>query len=49
MQQRWETILNRAVEEAPKVKRQADAAPSIAEQAQQANARVQGSTAPRTF
>jgi hypothetical protein len=49
MQQRWETILNRAVEEAPKVKRQADAAPSIAEQAQQAKARVQGSTAPRTF
>jgi hypothetical protein len=49
MQQRWETILNRAVEEAPKVKRQADAAPSIAEQAQQAKARVQGSTAPRSF
>jgi hypothetical protein len=49
MQQRWETILNRAVEEAPRVKRQVDAAPSIAEQAQQAKARVQASTAPRTF
>ena len=41
MQARWETILNKAAEEAPKVKQTADNAPSIAEQAEAAKNRVQ--------
>jgi len=44
MQERWETMLNRAAAEAPNLKQQADAAPSVAEQAQQAKTRVQGAT-----
>jgi len=44
MQARWETILNKAAEEAPKVKQTADDAPSIAEQAEAAKNRVQSAT-----
>ena len=46
MQARWETILNRAAEEAPNMQAQAAAAPSVAEQAQQAKDKLQGTTGP---
>lgn len=48
MQARWETILNKAADEAPKVKQQAAAAPSVAEQAKIAKARVQRAAGPET-
>ena len=44
MQQRWEAMLTKAEEEAPKIQQEAKNAPSVAEQAQQAKARVQNAT-----
>ncbi|MET4783681.1 hypothetical protein [Glaciihabitans sp. UYNi722] len=41
MQARWESILNKAEEEAPKIQEQAKNAPSIAEQAKQAHQKAQ--------
>ena len=41
MQQRWETYLSTAEREAPRIKQQATASPSVGEQAQQATQRVQ--------
>lgn len=48
MQERWETILNRAAAEAPKIKAQTDAAPSVAEQAQHAKTTIQQAANPDT-
>lgn len=48
MQARWETILNKASDEAPKLKQQADAAPSIADQAAAATAQAENIARPRT-
>jgi hypothetical protein len=45
MQQRWETMLNRATEEAGNVRQQAASAPSIGEQAQQARAKAKPKSA----
>ncbi|PZT91767.1 MAG: hypothetical protein DI630_29105, partial [Gordonia sp. (in: high G+C Gram-positive bacteria)] len=36
MQQRWETMLNKVEEEAPKIQQEAQNAPSVTEQAKQA-------------
>ena len=44
MQQRWEAMLTKAEEEAPKIQQEAKNAPGVAEQAQQAKARVQNAT-----
>jgi small-conductance mechanosensitive channel len=48
MQTRWESILNKAAEEAPKVTGAAAAAPSIAQQAEAAKARAQAATTTST-
>ncbi|MFF9563945.1 hypothetical protein ACF1AJ_11405 [Leifsonia sp. NPDC014704] len=48
MQERWETILNRAAAEAPKINAQTDAAPSVAEQAQHAKTTIQQAANPDT-
>jgi hypothetical protein len=42
MQQRWEGYLSKAEQEAPRLKAEADRAPSVREQAEYASARVQG-------
>jgi hypothetical protein len=44
MQQRWEGYLAKVEEEAPRIKQHADAAPSVADQARHAQARVQQDT-----
>ncbi len=41
MQHRWEGYLTKAEEEAPKIKAQADAAPTVAQQARQAKGSVE--------
>ncbi|MFE1644176.1 hypothetical protein ACFM35_01185 [Microbacterium sp. P01] len=44
MQQRWEAMLTKAEEEAPKIQQEVQKAPSVAEQAQQVTARAQSAT-----
>ena len=44
MQQRWEAMLTKAEEEAPKIQQEAKNAPSVTEQAKQAKEQVQNAT-----
>lgn len=44
MQQRWEAMLIKAEEEAPKIQHEAKNAPSVTEQAKQAKEQVQNAT-----
>lgn len=44
MQQRWETMLTKAEEEAPKIQQEVKNAPSVTEQAKQAKEQVQNAT-----
>ncbi|GLJ79608.1 hypothetical protein GCM10017586_12900 [Microbacterium imperiale] len=44
MQERWEALLTKAEEEAPKIQREAAGAPSVAEQAKQAGQQVHNAT-----
>ena len=44
MQQRWEAMLTKAEEEAPKIQQEAKNAPSVAEQAKQAKDQLQNAT-----
>lgn len=44
MQQRWEAMLTKAEEEAPKIQQEVSNAPSVAEQAKQAKDQVQNAT-----
>ncbi|MDN3497274.1 hypothetical protein QL996_15145 [Planococcus sp. APC 4015] len=44
MQQRWEAMLTKAEEEAPKIQREAQNAPSVGQQAAQASDQVRGAT-----
>ena len=46
MQLRWESILNRAAEEVPNARARADAAPTVAQQVQQAKDTLQGNSNP---
>ena len=48
MQQRWETMLTKAQEEAPKIQQEVQNAPSLAEQAQQAKTQAQSATRTQT-
>jgi hypothetical protein len=48
MQARWETYLTKAEEEAPKMKAEADKAPSVQQQAQNAAAKAKNATNKRT-
>ncbi|MCJ1709677.1 hypothetical protein MT344_00600 [Clavibacter michiganensis subsp. phaseoli] len=47
MQARWETMLTKAEEEAPKIQQQAKAAPSVQQQAEQAQRKAQDATRTR--
>ena len=47
MQARWEAMLTKAEEEAPKVQQQVQSAPSVQQQAEQAKQKAQSATKPR--